>query len=133
MNEAFAEYTESYTNYKQQSATFGAMKASGNLEDAEVAEAENQAEVIAGFQMQASQARSKQDEFTSFMDRIREDIDASAERFSHVEYYEASLRDSQARANARAVAEVENLDPRRRRLVSVSPYLAQAGTIPPEP
>ena len=133
MNEAYAEYTESYTNYQQQSATFKAMKVSGSLADAEVEEAQNQAQIIEGFQIQASQARAKQDEFTAFMDRIRDDIDESAARFSHIEYYEASLRDFQARENARAAAGVRDLDPRRQGLAAVSAYLAQNGTIPPEP
>ena len=133
MNEAYAEFVESYTNYQQQNATIQTMRASGNLEDAEVAEAHNQAEIVAGFQMRSNQARAKQTEFMEFMDRIREDIDQCAERFGHVEYYEASLRDNQARENARAVANVRELDPRRRRLASVSPYLAQEGNVPPEP
>ncbi|MBR3224732.1 MAG: hypothetical protein IKF78_05360 [Atopobiaceae bacterium] len=133
MNEAYAEYVESYTNYQQQSATIASMKASGNLEDAEVQEAKNEAEVIAGFQLQADQARAKQAEFMEFMERIREDIDRCAEQFGHVEYYEASLRDYQAREVARAVSNVRELEPRRRRLVSISPYLAQEGDVPPEP
>ena len=133
MNEAYAAYTEAYTNYQQQSATFKAMKVSGSLADAEVEEAQNQAQIIEGFQVQATQARAKQDEFTAFMDRIRDDIDESAARFGHIEYYEASLRDFQARENARAAAAVRDLEPRRRGLADVSAYLAQNGTIPPEP
>ena len=133
MNETYAQYSESYTNYQQQAATLRTMKASGKLEDSEVAEADNQDEVIAGFQVQANECRGKQEEFTNFMDRIREDIDESARRFGHVEYFEASLRDSQARDVARAAADVQNLDPRRRNLVAVSPYLAQNGEIPPMP
>ena len=133
MNETYAQYSESYTNYQQQAATLRTMKTSGKLEDSEVAEADNQDEIIAGFQVQANQCRSKQEEFTEFMDRIREDIDESAKRFSHVEYYEASLRDSQARDVARASADVQSLDPRRRDLVAVSPYLAHNGEVPPTP
>jgi hypothetical protein len=133
MNEAYAEFVESYTNYQQQSAAIATMKRTGNLADAEVMEADNQAEIIAGFQLQTNQARAKQDEFTSFMERIREDIDESARQFGHVEYYEASLRDSQARDIARAAAGVRDLDARRRRLATVSPYLAQNGSVPPEP
>lgn len=133
MNEAYAEFVESYTNYQQQHATMETMRASGNLKDAEVAEAQNQDEIVAGFQVQTNQARAKQDEFTAFMERIREDIDLSAERFGHVEYYEASLRDAQARANARAASGVGDLDQRRRGLASINPYLAQNGVVPPEP
>ena len=133
MNETYAQYSERYTNYQQQAATLRTMKNSGKLEDAEVAEADNQDEIIAGFQVQANQCRSRQEEFTSFMDRIQEDINESAERFGHVEYYEASLRDSQARDIARAAADVQSLDPRRRDLVAVSPYLAHNGEVPPAP
>ena len=133
MNETYAEFAESYTNYEQQSASFASMKASGNIADAEVAEADNQEELIAGFAARAQSARAKQEEFTQFMDRIREDIDASAERFGHVEYYEASLRDSQARANAQAIDAVRELDARRQQLAGVSAYLAQNGFVPPQP
>ncbi len=133
MNEAYAEFVEAHINYEQQSAAFKSMKATGNLEDAEVAEAKNQAEVIAGFQLQTNQARAKQEEFTQFMEGIRADIDQCAEQFGHVEYYEASLRDYQARENARAIAAVRELDARRRRLATVGAYLAQHGDIPPEP
>ncbi|MDO4537547.1 MAG: hypothetical protein Q4B54_05245 [Coriobacteriales bacterium] len=133
MNEAYADYAENYTNYQQQSATFKAMKASGNLEDSEVAEADNQDEIIAGFVAQTNVARAKQEEFMQFMERIREDIDKSAERFGHITYYEASLRDSQARTAAQASYNVADLDQRRAQLVSVSPYLAQEGVLPPEP
>lgn len=133
MNEAYAEFVESYINYQQQRRAFETMKLSGSMADAEVEEANNQAEVIAGFQVQTNQARAKQEEFTAFMERVREDIDRSAEEFGHVEYYEASLRDSQARDNARAAANLRELDARRLRLATVSAYLAQNGQVPPEP
>ena len=133
MNETYAQYVESETNYRTQSETFKAMKASGSLKDSEVSEAKNQAEVIAGFQTQANQARSAQEAFTDFMDKIRSDIDKSAEQFSRIEYYEASLRDSQARDIARAAASVRDLEPRRRGLAQVSAYLAENGSVPPEP
>ena len=133
MNETFAEFTESYTNYEQQSASFARMKATGNIADAEVEEAKNQEELIAGFALRAQNAHATQEEFTQFMERIRDDIDASAERFGHVEYYEASLRDSQARANAQAIDAVRELDARRQQLAGVSAYLAQNGFVPPQP
>ena len=63
----------------------------------------------------------------------REDIDESAERFGHIEYYEASLRDSHAQEIARAIEGVRDLDRRRLQLASVNAYLAQEGAIPPAP
>lgn len=133
MNEAYAVYTESYTNYQQQRATLDAMKVTQSLEQAEVMEADNEAEVIEGFMVQATSARERQDEFAGFMERVREDIDESAERFGHIEYYEASLRDSHAQEIARAIEGVRDLDRRRLQLASVNAYLAQEGAIPPAP
>ncbi len=133
MRESFAEYAESYSNYTTQKATFDAMKGSGSIADTEVEDIDNQDEIIASFEAQASQARAKQDDFESYMERLSEDIDASSERFAHIEFYEASLRDAEARDVALASAAVRDLDARRRRLSSVSAYLAQNASIPPEP
>ncbi len=133
MRESFAEYAESYSNYTTQKATFDTMKGSGSIADTEVEDIDNQDEIIASFEAQANQARAKQDEFESYMERLSEDIDASSERFAHIEFYEASLRDAEARDVAQATAAVRDLDARRRRLSSVSAYLAQNASIPPEP
>lgn len=67
------------------------------------------------------------------MDRLHEDIDARAEKFGYVEYYDASLRDKKARDTAVAAENVNLLDERRKPLAEVNPLLAQNSELPPEP
>ena len=67
------------------------------------------------------------------MDRLHEDIDARAEKFGYVEYYDASLRDKKARDTAVAADNVNLLDDRRKPLAEVNPLLAQNSELPPEP
>lgn len=67
------------------------------------------------------------------MDRLHGDIDARAEKFSYIEYYDASLRDKKARDAAVAADNVNMLDDRRKPLAEVNPLLAQNSELPPEP
>ena len=73
------------------------------------------------------------DEFTDYMDRIMEDINNMTDEFSHIEYYEGSLRDTLPHATAVAMANIHSLDQRQRQLLAVSPYLAKYGELPPAP
>lgn len=133
MNQTYAEYSEAYTNYQQQKETLETMKTSGNINDSEVLEAENYAEVLAGFEAVAKQCRDKQESFTEFMNRIHDDIDESSEKFGYIQYYEASLRDTENKKTAMALSDIHKLDPRHQRLATVSPYLAKYAELPPEP
>ncbi len=133
MNQTYAEYSEAYTNYQQQKETLETMKMSGNINDSEVLEAENYAEVLAGFEAVAKQCRDKQESFTEFMNRIHDDIDESSEKFGYIQYYEASLRDTENKKTAMALSDIHKLDPRHQRLATVSPYLAKYAELPPEP
>lgn len=133
MNQTYAEYSEAYTNYQQQKETLETMKMSGNINDSEVSEAENYAEVLAGFEAVAKQCRDKQESFTEFMNRIHDDIDESSEKFGYIQYYEASLRDTENKKTAMALSDIHKLDPRHQRLATVSPYLAKYAELPPEP
>lgn len=133
MNQTYAEYSEAYTNYQQQKETLETMKSSGSINDSEVQEAENYAEVLAGFEAVAKQCREKQESFMDFMNRIHDDIDESSEKFGYIQYYEASLRDTENKKTAVALSDIQKLDSRHQRLVAVSPYLAKYAELPPEP
>ena len=133
MNQTYAEYSEAYTNYQQQKETLETMKTSGNINDSEVLESENYAEVLAGFEAVAKQCRDKQESFTEFMNRIHDDIDESSEKFGYIQYYEASLRDTENKKTAIALSDIHKLDLRHQRLATVSPYLAKYAELPPEP
>lgn len=133
MRSTLSEYSAAYntlTAYKKTEAT---MKAEQSLESAVTETQDNSAEVLAGYQAQAQQVTQTQQEFSDYMDRLHEDIDARAEKFGYVEYYDASLRDKKARDTAVAAENVNLLDERRKPLAEVNPLLAQNSELPPEP
>lgn len=133
MRETYADYMNAYNMYKSLSDTSGTMKQSGKLEDGEVKELDSQAEMIAGFEAQAAQCNQQQEDFADFMDRIQENIEQSTREFSHIEYYEGSLRDTVPHETAVAFSNVHNLDYRHRKLVGINPYVANCAELPPEP
>lgn len=133
MRETYADYMNAYNMYQSLVKTSDAMKQSGSADDSEVMETEAQAEMLAGFEMQASQCNKQQEEFAEFMDRINESIDESTRKFEFIEYYEGSLRDSAAHDTAVAFSGLNSLDSRRRNLVGVSPYVANNAVLLPEP
>jgi len=109
------------------------MQNTKSLNDTEVKEQNKDAEIIAGFEMQAQQFRQKQDEFSEFMDRIKDNIDDKAAQFGYIPYYEATLRDKEYRDIAQSTDQLQDLDPRRKKLVAVSPYIATHAKLPPPP
>lgn len=133
MRETYADYMNAYNMYKSLSETSGTMKQSGNLADGEVREIDSQAEMIAGFEAQAAQCNQQQEDFSDFMDRIQESIDMSTREFSHIEYYEGSLRDTVPHETAVAFSNIHELDYRHKKLLGISPYVANRAELPPEP
>lgn len=133
MREAYADYVSSYNMYKSLNETTSMMKSTKSLEDTEVTEQDSQEEMIAGFELQAKQCNEQQEQFSDFMDRIQENIDESRMDFAHIEYYDASLRDSAPRDMAIALSDLPNLDERRKTLAGVNPYIAKYAELPPEP
>lgn len=133
MRETYSDYMNAYNMYKSLLETSNSMKSSGKIEDSEVKEIESQAEMIAGFEVQASQCNQQQEAFAEFMDRINESIDESTKEFEYIEYYEGSLRDTMAHDTAIAFSDLQSLDNRRRSLVGISPYVANKAVLLPEP
>lgn len=133
MRETYADYMNAYNMYQSLVKTSTAMKQSGSANDSEVLETEAQAEMLAGFEAQASQCNQQQEAFAEFMDRINDSIDESTKQFEYIEYYEGSLRDTMAHETAVAFSDLRSLDNRRRSLVGVSPYVADNAVLLPEP
>ncbi|MCR5768784.1 MAG: hypothetical protein K6G45_09885 [Lachnospiraceae bacterium] len=133
MRETYSEYMSAYNMYMSLSETSGSMKSSGKIEDSEVKELDMQADMIAGFEAQALECNQKQEQFADFMDRIQESISDSTQEFSHIEYYEGSLRDSLPHETAVSMDCIHDLDNRRRNLLGISPYVANCAELPPEP
>ena len=133
MREAYSEYMGAYNMYQSLKATTESMTSSKKLEDTVVEETDNEAEMIAGFEQQTKDINARQEEFSDYMDRIQDDISSITNEFAHIEYFEASLRDGNAHDTAVAMDTITDLDPRRRRLVSISPYVAKYAKLPPLP
>jgi hypothetical protein len=133
MRESYAGYIRSFQTYKALQETQTAMNKTRSLSSAEVHEQDKDAEVIAGFEVQAAQFNRKQEEFSDYMDRLKEDIDAKAAEFGYIPYYEATLRDKEYRDIARSTEQLQDLDPRRKKLIAISPYIAKFAALPPAP
>lgn len=133
MRGTLSEYSAAYNTLAAYKKTEEAMRVGQSLESAVTKAQDNSAEVLAGYQAQAQQVTQTQQEFSDYMDRLHEDIDARAEKFGYVEYFDASLRDKQARDTAVAADNVNLLDDRRKPLAEVNPLLAQNSELPPVP
>ena len=133
MRSTLSEYSAAYNTLAAYKKTEESMNASQTLESAVTETTDNSAEILAGYQAQAQQVTQTQQEFSDYMERLHEDIDARAEKFGYVEYYDASLREKQARDTAVAAENINLLDNRRRPLAEVNPLLAQISELPPEP
>jgi len=133
MRESYADYVRSLNTYKALQETQNAMNKTRSIESAEVHELNKDAEIIAGFEMQAQQFNKNQEDFADYMDRLKDNIDEKAAVFGYIPYYEATLRDEVSRDIARSSDKLQDLDPRRKKLLSVSPYLAAYAKLPPPP
>jgi len=133
MRESYADYVRCLNTYKALQETQIAMRSSRSLDSAEVQEQNKDAEIIAGFEMQAQQFRNKQEEFSEFMDRLKDNIEEKAAQFGYIPYYEATLRDKEYREMAQSIEQLQELEPRRKKLLAVNPYVARHAKLPPPP
>jgi hypothetical protein len=133
MRESYADYVRALNTYKALQETRSTMSKTRSLADTEVREQDKDAEIIAGFEVQAAQFNQKQVEFSDYMERLKENIDERAAQFGYIPYYEATLRDKEPRDFAKSAEGLQELDARRKKLLAVSPYVAKFAEIPPEP
>lgn len=134
MRASLRDYVAAYNTLTSLKKTEESMEQSGGSLDATVVTATtNSAEVFAAFEMQSREFQNVQQEFEQYMERLKEDIDLKAEKFEHIDYYDALLRDGISRDNAVAASEIHELDDRRKPLISINPLFAKTSEIPPEP
>lgn len=134
MQGSLREYVAAYNTLASLQRTENSMaEGSQNLDDTVVTAVENTEENIAAFELQSQEFQRAQIEFEEYIERLKEDIDRRAESFSHVEYYDAKLRDGHSNEAAVAAGEINNLDARRQPLATVNPLFAKSSVIPPEP
>lgn len=134
MQQTLAEYVEAYNTLAQLQKTMDSMSAEGaSLDNTIVEKQENSTEALAAFELQAQEFKKVQEEFSDYMDRLQEDIALKAEKFGHVEFYDARLQDGYSNSMAVAASEVQSLDDRRKPLAVTNPLLAKESVLLPEP
>jgi hypothetical protein len=134
MQESLREYVAAYNTLVSFQKTEDSMILSqGSLDAAVVNVVDNAAEMLAAFELQSQEFQSAQADFEEYMERLKEDIDLKAERFGHIEYYDAKLRDGYSSEVAVAAKEIHELDDRRKPLAMVNPLLAKVSELPPTP
>ena len=134
MQESLREYVAAYNTLISLQRTEDSMvQSNGGLDSTVVNVVDNAAETAAAFEMQSQAFQKTQSDFEDYIERLKEDIETKAERFGHIEYYDAKLRDGYSNEVAVATNEIHNLDERRKSLASVNPLFAKKSELPPKP
>jgi hypothetical protein len=134
MQESLREYVAAYNTLVSFQKTEDSMVLSqGSLDSAVVNVVDNSAETLAAFELQSKDFQNVQANFEDYMERLKDDIDLKAEKFGHVEYYDARLRDGYSNEVAIATKEIHELDDRRKPLATVNPLFAKQSELPPSP
>ena len=134
MQQTLSEYVEAYNTLAQLQKTLDTMGEEGaSLDNTVVEKQDNSAEALAAFEIQAKEFKQVQEDFADYMDRLQEDIALKAEKFGHVEFYDARLQDGYSNSMAVAAGEVQSLDERRKPLALTNPLLAKESVLLPEP
>lgn len=134
MQQTLSEYVEAYNTLAQLQKTLDTMGEEGaSLDSTVVEKLDNSAEALAAFEIQAKEFKQVQEDFADYMDRLQEDIALKAEKFGHVEFYDARLQDGYSNSMAVAAGEVQSLDDRRKPLALTNPLLAKESVLLPEP
>lgn len=134
MQQTLSEYVEAYNTLAQLQKTLDTMGEEGaSLDSTVVEKQDNSAEALAAFEIQAKEFKQVQESFADYMDRLQEDIALKAEKFGHVEFYDARLQDGYSNSMAVAAGEVQSLDERRKPLALTNPLLAKESVLLPEP
>lgn len=134
MQESLREYVAAYNTLVSLQRTEDSMvQSKGELDSTVVNVVDNAAETLAAFEMQSQEFQKTQSSFEEYIERLKEDIDIKAEKFGHIEYYDAKLRDGYSNEVAVASSEIHGLDERRKSLASVNPLFAKTSELPPEP
>jgi hypothetical protein len=134
MQESLREYVAAYNTLVSLQKTEDSMVQSKGSLDATVVEVgDNSAETLTVYELQSQEFQKVKSDFENYVERLKEDIDLKAEKFGHIEYYDAKLRDGNANELAVAASEVHDLDVRRKPLAMVNPLFAKVSELPPTP
>jgi hypothetical protein len=134
MRASLRDYVAAYNTLTSLKKTEDSMAQSGgSLDSTVVSASDNSAEVFAAFELQSKEFQNVQIDFENYMERLKEDIDLKAEKFEHIDYYDALLRDGTSKEIAIATDEVHDMETRRKPLITVNPLFAKNSDLPPAP
>jgi hypothetical protein len=134
MRASLRDYVAAYNTLTSLKKTEESMaKSGGSLDSTVVSTSDNSAELFAAFELQSKEFQNVQIEFETYMERLKEDIDLKAEKFEHIDYYDALLRDGTSKEIAVATDEVHDMESRRKPLITVNPLFAKTSDLPPAP
>lgn len=131
---AYAEYSTAHNTYLSYKQTQDAMKQTGRA-DIETKEVNSSDEAIKEIEEKVESCREVGDAFQLYMRTLQNDINTSSEKFGFVEYFEGSLRDGESKKVADSIIpeNLQNLDPRRQKIIPVNSYFATYAELPPTP
>lgn len=131
---AYAEYSTAHNTYLSYKQTQDAMKQTGRT-DIETKEVNSSDEAIKEIEAKVESCREVGEAFQLYMRTLQNDINASSEKFGFVEYFEGSLRDGESKKAADSIVpeNLQNLEPRRQKIIPVNSYFATYAELPPEP
>jgi hypothetical protein len=133
MRSTFTEFLSNYNSLQALENTVKQMESGGNLSDTAVKSVEIGVEEVSAYELQRRQYQKVQEDFADYIERLKEDIDRRAEKFSFIEYYDASLPDDAARSMSSAGSRTQTVDNRRKPLLAVNPLYAETSELPPPP
>lgn len=134
MRASLRDYIAAYNTLASLKKTEDSMAQSGgSLDSTVVTASKNSQEVLAAFELQSKEFQNVQIDFENYMERLKEDIDIKAEKFEHINYYDALLRDGHSKDTAVAASGVHELEERRKPLITINPLFAKESEIPPAP
>lgn len=131
---AYAEYSTAHNTYLSYKQTQDAMKQTGRA-DIETKEVHSSDDAIKEIEAKVESCREVGEAFQLYMRTLQNDINASSEKFGFVEYFEGSLRDGESKKIADSIIpeNLQNLDPRRQKIIPVNSYFATYADLPPAP
>ncbi|MCQ2576239.1 MAG: hypothetical protein MJ162_05790 [Treponema sp.] len=131
---AYAEYSTAHNTYLSYKSTQDQMRVAG-MAGAEVQEQISNDDEVKELEAKVEECREAGDAFQLYMTALQQDINASSEKFGYVEYYEATLRDTESKKIAESIVpeNLQNLDPRRQKLIPINSYFATNAELPPLP
>jgi hypothetical protein len=133
MRSSFTEFIANYNTLQALEQTDEQMGQTGDESSGVIRAKDTGAESMASYEMQRHQFQGVQDDFLAYMERLKDEINHRADKFRFIEYYDASLRDEQARAMSRAGQNMQAVDARRKPLLAVNALYAECSDLAPAP